>query len=477
MRRANAARADAMQSHVPVTHAPVLLRNQRLKHEQQIGNQALLRRLSRTTPHLQHKLTIGAVSDPLEAEADCMADHVMRASDPDQSLSITTGRLSRKCAECEEEDKKLNAKPDGALVQSDAPSLVRDVLNSPGQPLDSSTRDFMEPRFGRDFSKVRVHHDANAGMSASAVNALAYAVNQDVVFGPGRYDPQSREGKHLLAHELAHVVQQGQTTPKAGGQVQRQETPDAGAPPDQTSDTGRAAQMECVGRLGGCINMRSGGVPSPEEIASYNKTCRTDSGYTGADLTPTDADCAGKPSKPLTTGEKIIIGVLVGAAVVGAIALVVLTDGATAPVIVSGLSTVGDVAAGTELAAGTQVVGEATAAVAAGGAAATLTVAEAATQALAAAASAVNNGQKFIMAARAVSAMVGMGALQKVDVILEVIRRIGFGFSMQGVVDHGEYFELASEDGRYVFRFMVDTAKIVYGKFDMATMKMIWENL
>ena len=88
------------------------------------------------------------------------------------------------------------------------PRIVDEVLRSPGQPLDSATRAFMEPRFGHDFSKVRVHADARAVESARAVNALAYTVGQDVVFGESEHAPGTRRGQRLLAHELTHVVQQ-----------------------------------------------------------------------------------------------------------------------------------------------------------------------------------------------------------------------------------------------------------------------------
>ena len=90
------------------------------------------------------------------------------------------------------------------------PPVVREVLKSPGIPLDMATRAFMEPRFGHDFSKVRVHADDRAAESAQAVNALAYTAGSHVVFGAGGYRPESDGGKRLLAHELAHVVQQGQ---------------------------------------------------------------------------------------------------------------------------------------------------------------------------------------------------------------------------------------------------------------------------
>lgn len=89
-----------------------------------------------------------------------------------------------------------------------APPAVDEALRSPGQPLDAGVRSFMEPRFGHDFSRVRVHAGAGGAESAEAVGALAYTVGRDVVFGPGRYAPGTQEGRRLLAHELAHVVQQ-----------------------------------------------------------------------------------------------------------------------------------------------------------------------------------------------------------------------------------------------------------------------------
>jgi hypothetical protein len=82
------------------------------------------------------------------------------------------------------------------------------VLNAPGSPLDAQTRAFMEPRFGHDFSKVRVHTDAKAAESARGVNALAYTVGHDIAFGAGQYAPQTLPGRRLLAHELTHVAQQ-----------------------------------------------------------------------------------------------------------------------------------------------------------------------------------------------------------------------------------------------------------------------------
>jgi hypothetical protein len=186
---------------------------------------------------IQAKLKVGAVDDPSEHEADLAADQVMRMPDP--ALSIVPGRtqLSRKCAACEEEEeeKKLQMKPAELAERAadEAPPIVHEVLRSPGQPLDAATRAFMEPRFGYDFSKVRVHTDTRAAESATAVQARGYTVGSNVVFGAGEYRPGTREGQRLLGHELAHVVQQanGGTEATARRKPQPAQTPAPDRPP------------------------------------------------------------------------------------------------------------------------------------------------------------------------------------------------------------------------------------------------------
>ncbi|HSS22524.1 MAG TPA: DUF4157 domain-containing protein [Pyrinomonadaceae bacterium] len=138
---------------------------------------------------------------------------------PETAARIRSGILRRKCEcggassltggcdECKNKQGVLQRRGDGA-VPSAVPAIVFDVLGTTGQPLDSSTRGFMESRFGHDFGRVRVHADTFAASSAGAVGALAYTVGNDVVFGPGQYAPQTGDGRKLLAHELAHVVQQ-----------------------------------------------------------------------------------------------------------------------------------------------------------------------------------------------------------------------------------------------------------------------------
>jgi len=97
----------------------------------------------------------------------------------------------------------------GDLGHAAVPSVVHDVVGSPGQALDPSVRAFMESRFNHDFSRVRVHTDGRAAGSADAVQARAYTVGESIVFGAGEYAPDTHRGRSLLAHELTHVVQQG----------------------------------------------------------------------------------------------------------------------------------------------------------------------------------------------------------------------------------------------------------------------------
>jgi murein DD-endopeptidase MepM/ murein hydrolase activator NlpD len=98
--------------------------------------------------------------------------------------------------------------PAPAPTAATAPPIVHQVLRGSGRPLDTGTRAVMEPRFGHSFADVRVHDDAGAADSARAVGARAYAVGRDLVFGRGEYRPGTAGGDRLLAHELAHAVQQ-----------------------------------------------------------------------------------------------------------------------------------------------------------------------------------------------------------------------------------------------------------------------------
>jgi hypothetical protein len=131
---------------------------------------------------------------------------------------MRTGVLQRKCAcggtpgptgECEAcRKRRLQRKAANSVTPTEVPPIVHEVLRSPGQPLDPAAHAFMDPRFGYDFSHVRVHTDEKAAESARAVDALAYTVGRQIVFGSGQYAPTAPAGRRLLAHELAHTLQQ-----------------------------------------------------------------------------------------------------------------------------------------------------------------------------------------------------------------------------------------------------------------------------
>jgi hypothetical protein len=172
---------------------------------------------------MQQKLAINTPGDQYEREADSVAEGVMRMPEsgvgPGTAISIGSLGVQCKCS-CDEEkqlQRKRGASTDSG--QTATPPTVHEVLRSPGLPLDGATRAFMEPRFGYDFSAVRVHSGAVAEQSARDVNARAYTVGHNIVFGPNRLTPETHEGRKLIAHELTHVVQQ------AGGGKPHQQMP------------------------------------------------------------------------------------------------------------------------------------------------------------------------------------------------------------------------------------------------------------
>ena len=119
------------------------------------------------------------------------------------------------CSACRKnrESKMAQRKTDhsasaNARASSEVPAIVHRVLEAPGQPLNGPTRSFMESRFRHDFSKVRVHADAEAAESARSLDARAYTAGRDIVFAAGEYAPGTNNGRRLLAHELTHAVQQ-----------------------------------------------------------------------------------------------------------------------------------------------------------------------------------------------------------------------------------------------------------------------------
>jgi hypothetical protein len=170
---------------------------------------------------IQPKLTVGNPGNPHELEADRIAEQVMRMPErqPNRASGHNGSNSHLQTAPVPSERVQTKRVSPSDIWEMAAPPIVHEVLRSTGQPLDSSTRGFMESRFGHDFSQVRLHTDARAAASARAVNALAYTVGSHVVLGEKQYAPQTTDGRRLLAHELTHVVQQTPST--ASGNLTR----------------------------------------------------------------------------------------------------------------------------------------------------------------------------------------------------------------------------------------------------------------
>jgi Domain of unknown function (DUF4157) len=183
---------------------------------------------------MQAKLEVGGVDDPLEREADRVAEQVMRLPDagavappavtgggiPGVQRKCSCGGMCTKCRtkHAEEEHGEAQRKAAAPQIsgisstsagsQRTAPPIVQEVLRSPGEPLPAATLAFFEAKLAHDFSTIRVHANDRAAESAHAIQARAYTVGHNIVFGAKQYQPGTVDGRRLLAHELAHVVQQ-----------------------------------------------------------------------------------------------------------------------------------------------------------------------------------------------------------------------------------------------------------------------------
>jgi hypothetical protein len=157
-----------------------------------LGNHALQRLLRSRV--IQAKLAINAPGDEYEQEADRMAEQVAHLPAPGDA---ERWGIPKQFPSSSTQHSAAGGET-GRQLQ----------LKGGGQPLPTSVRAFFEPRFGCDFGQVRVHTDARAAVSARTVDALAYTFGRDIVFGAGQYAPETASGRKLLAHELAHVVQQ-----------------------------------------------------------------------------------------------------------------------------------------------------------------------------------------------------------------------------------------------------------------------------
>jgi hypothetical protein len=176
---------------------------------------------------LQAKLMVGALEDPQEHEAERAADRVMRATEAEPLVRPSPAQP--RCDACArdgdgpEEPRRTPAT--SALARGgEAPDIVHRALQLPGEKLDATTRGSMEQAFGRNFETARIHRDTAADRAARSIDALAFTVGHDIVFRHDAYAPGSSAGRRLLAHELAHVVQQGAGPPTVKRQTEQYET-------------------------------------------------------------------------------------------------------------------------------------------------------------------------------------------------------------------------------------------------------------
>lgn len=170
-------------------------------------------------------LPISQPTDALEIEADGIAEKVMRMTVSDISPVD------------DEEEQKVNlSRKENRLFSNSNNQVsagISSVFNSAGQPLNSESRNFFEPRLGYDFSRVKIHNDSHSNEFAENISAKAFTVGKDIGFAKGEYEPNSAEGRKLLAHELTHIVQQNHAGTNYAKQISRQPKPQKDAPKEK----------------------------------------------------------------------------------------------------------------------------------------------------------------------------------------------------------------------------------------------------
>lgn len=171
------------------------------------------------TPPTWSRCGVSKPADPAEQEADRIARKIMQM--PDLEVSPSSQHLIA----------SPRPGPGREVDRQDLPPIVKDVASSSGDALDNATRAFLEPRFGHDLSQIRVHSNAGAAQSATALDALAYTVGRSVVFAAGQFAPHTNPGMALLAHEIAHAV-----APLAGSQRPRIYRSEIPLPLDMTTE-------------------------------------------------------------------------------------------------------------------------------------------------------------------------------------------------------------------------------------------------
>jgi hypothetical protein len=203
--------------------------------QQQYGNRFVQRVIAQ---HVQTKMTVSQPGDIYEREADRVANQVMQMPKPQlqrqteeeeekdllqtKPIAEQITPLAQRQIE-EEEEEELQAKEISSQASEVTTGLESGInaLRSSGRQIPESERAFFENRFKSDFSQVRIHTDNNAAQISQSLNAQAFTVGRDIVFGAGQYAPESNVGRRLIAHELTHVIQQNVSIPRSKVKIQR----------------------------------------------------------------------------------------------------------------------------------------------------------------------------------------------------------------------------------------------------------------
>jgi Domain of unknown function (DUF4157) len=217
-----------------------------IRLQRQLGNRA-------TTELIQAKLTVGAVNDVYEQEADRTADKVMRMPEVSSTLQLQT-------------EDRIQAKSTAETTPLVTPVLEQQIqgMRGGGQPLAPDVRRFYEPRMGYPLGGVRVHTDSHANSAASQLQAKAFTLGSDIFFASGRYEPQTSQGKWLLAHELTHTVQQ---TPVISRKAVRPSDPGFKAVVDRTQKTAKQ-QKQHIPAATKAKQAQAAAKSPPSEVAS-----------------------------------------------------------------------------------------------------------------------------------------------------------------------------------------------------------------
>lgn len=270
---------------------------------------------------IQAKLRVDASNDEYEQEADQVATQVMRMPNtseaPLQRKCSCDGELEldgEDCEACRYKRLALQRRSTSHNKLSGIPPTVHDVLNAPGHPLDQVTRSFFESRFGYDFSHVRIHDETYAQRASREVNAEAFTIGNSIAFASGRYTPHTFAGRHLLAHELTHVIQQGGYRRKPQTKMIQRAVDDEAAEASSTEkQKWQATKQTSESTAAPIVNQvlsNGNGQPLPASTrAFFEPQFGTDFSQVRVHTDGQAAELAHSiQAKPFTTGQDVVFG-------------------------------------------------------------------------------------------------------------------------------------------------------------------------